>query len=187
MKIIFSFIILFITSLHVYGQKDSSATHPYIKFTCYPFLFSTHPFDGSTAVGPSVSVSGEKLEIQIGILFDARRYQEWNGNMNFINTTYTNYRNLYLLWLINYKIHLSKKISLFPSIGLIPKFSFEIPSTSFDNRYADYSENWGVGFAGVGISYKAANKIKLSMCLIAHLSYYEPIPGSLFEIAYRLN
>lgn len=74
MKIIFS-IIIFSFSYSVYANRylDSTETHPYLKLTFYPFLFPKGDDGGSFAFGPSVSISGERLEIQIGILYDIKK------------------------------------------------------------------------------------------------------------------
>lgn len=181
MKIFFSFILFFTSLSYVFGQKyllDSSETHAYIKLTSYPFLLhkpESKNLEGNFALGPSLSLSGNKIELQIGILYDLMLYKGYYHPVH-TSTTYFNYHRYFLPISIKYHINPSKKIQLYPSLGggLIAS-PFEIDS------------RWWI-FTGAGIAYKIDDKIKISISVLGQKIELDGLsPAAFFELAYRLN
>jgi hypothetical protein len=181
MKIILS-IVIFSFSYSVFANKylDSTETHPYFKIVSYPFLYPKESvIDGSFAIGPCTSVSGEHFEMQIGILYDVQQYKYTEhlspGQVFVAGMTprTIKYYNFYLPLIFNYYFT-SKKIKPYVLLGggaVIPN--------------ADDSKGWV--FAGGGISYKVSNKIKLNLSIHERLATGGLSQGAFFEVAYRLN
>ncbi len=177
MKLVFAIIII-ICSYPVFARKslDSTDTHPYIKLTSYPFFYpiSKSNYAGSFAIGPTVSISGEHFEMQIGILFDLQKHQAWIHSTHASPPTLLEFHNYYLPFILNYYFILSKKIKIYPTIG----GGYIIPNLN---------DSQGWVFAGGGISYKVSEKIKLNLSIHERLARGEFSQGAFFEIAYRLN
>src|SRR5688572_19979575 len=107
MKVILSILGLTISfsCLSANRYLDSSATHPYVKLTLFPFLTDNRALEGSFAFGPSASLSGKKFEMQCGVLYDILKYQRWKGN--HFSSSYDRYRKLFLLLQFNYHFFIS--------------------------------------------------------------------------------
>ena len=106
MKFIFSFFIFIISSLASYVQKyllDSTQTHAYIKLTTYPFLIprAENNLGGSFAFGPCISISGDKFEMQLGVLYDVTKYKGWYHPLHTVSSP-MGYHRWYLPFIFNY-------------------------------------------------------------------------------------
>ena len=177
MKIIFAVIICLFSYSSSFAQKDfdSVGTHPYIKLTCFPFLTDRKPLEGSFALGPSLSLSGKTLEIQIGLLYDVIKYGEWTGG-HYTNH-YIEYHKLYFPVILNGYFEVSDKVSLFFSSG--PIFIFTTDGESSSNRM------WFL--LGGGISFRTNHKVKLNLSFNEKYTYNYFSPGIFIEFAYLLD
>ena len=177
MKVVFS-IIIFSFSWCAFANKylDSTETHPYLKLTSYPFLFPKGQNGGSFALGPSVSVSVEHWEIQIGILYDFTKYSTFYRPTHASPTSYIDFHKWYLpVGFINYYFRISNRINVFPSFG---GGYLSSPEENASHRWV---------YAGVDVSYKASEKIKLNTTIHERNSSDGFSQGAFFEIAYRLK
>lgn len=156
---------------------DSINTHANIKLTSYPFLIPKDKSNlgGSFALGPCVSLSGKRIEIQLGILYDFHKYEAWNDIRHFSPVEYVQYHKWYLPIIFNYYFKISKRIKCFPSFG----------GGVLTSGKTDDSRGWI--FVGVGICYKISEKIKLSTTIHERNSSDGLSQGAFFEIAYQLK
>jgi len=122
MKINFSFIVFNFISLFVFSQKplfdsyliDSTNTHSYFKLTSYPFLIPKN--ESSFAFGPSISLCGKKLEVQIGVLYDIKKYTGWYHPVHSQSTPVEFHKWYLPVGIINYYFRISDKIKVFPGL-----------------------------------------------------------------------
>jgi hypothetical protein len=97
---------------------DSTQTHAFIKLTTYPFLIprAENNLGGSFALGPCISISGEKFEMQLGILYDIAKYKGWYHPLHTVSSP-IEYHRWYLPLIFNYFFRISETVNCFPSLG----------------------------------------------------------------------
>jgi len=180
MKYLF-LLILFFTSIHLWSQNtnDTSCTNECIGITTYPFAYDTKMNDGSIAAGPSFILGGKRLCVQVGILYDFRKYTYYEYVTHLqINTVRG--INLFLPLLFHYSYYINGKTNFFMTAGFMFGGRFYLEN----NKTREAS---GISFTGgPGFSHNVFKKLYIRGSLL--IRYKGKIfPGMLIDLAYRIN
>ena len=180
-----TFLSLFTLSSFSQTSSDSAETDVSVKLTAFPFLFSNQELKGSIAIGPSLSLSGNRFELQIGFLYDLSRQEGRLYKHLPSSLEYYQYQDFYFLLFVNRYFRISNNIKIFPSLGFIPQGSIVTIKTSSTNLppHREYT----FIFLGVGLAYEFSDRIKLSVTINERGGESELTTGAFLELAYRFR
>ena len=116
-KEIFLKLIVCMCCLNSFAQKDSNDVS--IGITTYPFAYNATFKEGTTATGISLfSNTNEKLSIQLGALFDFKRYVYYEQVTHLHGDTIIGL-NLFLPLILHYRYNVNNNINYFLTAGII--------------------------------------------------------------------
>jgi hypothetical protein len=175
-------LLIFFTNFHLWSQNsnDTSRTNKCISLTTYPFAYDTKMHNGSIASGPSFLLCGKRLCMQIGLLYDFKKYIYYEHITHFQIDSARGF-NLFFPLLFHYSYYIHKRINCFITAGAILGGRYYID----ENNYTRQARGLNL-IAGTGISFNIFRNFH--MRVMPSLRYKGVFfPGALVDFSFQLN
>lgn len=172
--------ILMLNCLFTYGQNESDTNNNIsLGLSTYTFENKISNEGLSTAFGPSLVLNDEKLSIQIGILYENKKYVYSFGGR--INSTVIKYSYLYFPLLFHYNFYTRNRFSYFFSFGFFLRDQILFDKNDYFNKKID------VNFVGcIGGCYKMGNKLSIKVYPTARYIESNFYPGLTLDLLIQI-
>jgi hypothetical protein len=101
--------------------------------------------NGSTAAGASWFLNDKLLNLQVSVLFDFKKYNEWQGG--HFNSHYEERTNIFFPVILHYNYLRARKATYFASLGIVPGSNYFL-----DEHNNSQKRNNVPAIAGIGVS-----------------------------------
>ena len=176
-KIKFSLLLFLLPCILFTNNTHAQITDTiYVGIAAYPYLFGMKTSNGTLAIGPTISLNSGRIQMQLSIIEDLRKYQTSSG-LRMERKPEKN-TNFYLSTCFNYNYLKQSKFAPFFSGGFI------LGGQYYRNENNETRKTNGINFlVGTGFSHNLFNYLKLKTSVSLRYSSRIFFPGLFFDIA----